>query len=438
MAQQPVIQSTSSGPRYVFTVPSFTRTTNLAQTPDQQSQSDERNPRWVLTDPGPLHLAATCRELRALCLSPTVPENLVLEIPQPPDDDGMHLSPRRGRGRNGNLRAHLYRMRMGIQGRGRRLTRCVLHSRWTPAEADPLAPLLYTTMMREILWELGVMFGDELMVMVMCMGDRAVEDFRAYAPRKVRELEDMGRSIRSHEENNYARRHDANLPWQWEAAPLSLHMYFGYEQYSADNVMAYAIKTFGDKNLQSLYLSSALDNVQLVGNRGRPMTGDGLSGVLDDLEPRNPWTHFLPQRTSVYKTIKSITLDCAVFWSEVANVLPYLSKLERLDCELALLHPPKDSLVNMPFEFEGKEQAGRSILETCLDSEVTHQRQRGLDENRGREWIGIKREGIVLPAMEPVAKDVAIVSERSSVCSRVDPRVSTQALDLRAERSRRA
>jgi hypothetical protein len=61
-----------------------------------------------------------------------------------------------------------------------------------------------------------------------------------------------------------------------------------------------------------------------------------------------------------------------------------------------------------PFPLEEREAAGRRILSTCLNSEVNLKNERALKKNRGRKWINIKREGIILPAIEPLHRYMPI------------------------------
>jgi hypothetical protein len=54
-----------------------------------------------------------------------------------------------------------------------------------------------------------------------------------------------------------------------------------------------------------------------------------------------------------------------------------------------------------PFPLEEREAAGRRILSNCLNSEVNLKNERALKKNKGKKWIDIKREGIILPGIEP-------------------------------------
>jgi hypothetical protein len=69
------LQSATSGPRYALTPP---------------LPGDDTHARLVLSDAGPLILAATCRALRDVYMSRHVASNLVLEIPASPDNEGLN------------------------------------------------------------------------------------------------------------------------------------------------------------------------------------------------------------------------------------------------------------------------------------------------------------------------------------------------------------
>lgn len=147
----------------------------------------------------------------------------------------------------------------------------------------------------------------------------------------------------------------------------------------------------------------------------------------------NPWRYLLPSCSAAHETLKNITLDCSLFWSEIASVLPYLHKLEKLDCGLLLLHTESMH----PYELEGQEQARHRILDTFLKSEVNMAKERALKENKDKRWIQIPRERIILPKIEPCVKRMP-VNQPFSRWHTVDVTVCVQFMKGLIQRSRRS
>jgi hypothetical protein len=154
-------------------------------------------------------------------------------------------------------------------------------------------------MWSEILRDVSNVFGDELMAVVYCQGEKVLEDFWQYAPKAARELEDMSRPLRGHPkgasntettppapatETNASSRNrslrngrEIVLPMHAQpepppksdlatAAPLTLHVYVGYRQHEADLLMGHALSMFANKNLTFFYFCSDPNNLNLVGH----------------------------------------------------------------------------------------------------------------------------------------------------------------------------
>jgi hypothetical protein len=216
------------------------------------------------------------------------------------------------------------------------------------------------------------------------------------------------------------------------SAPLSLHLYFGYRQHSADILMGDVLSIFVNKNLKNLYFCSDPNNLYLVGHSRRPAQGHEQYKIKNPYFQGNPWRFLLPSQSAACATLEIITLDCSLFWKEIAYVIPYLHQLRILDCEMTLLH----SEPLYPFPLEKTEAAARRILSTCLNSEVNLKNERALKKNRGKKWIDIKREGIVLPAIEPLHRYMPIEPSMSRWAS-VKMSVALQFMKTLIVRSRR-
>jgi len=443
------VQSSSSGPRYALT-PS-----------EPPEDTEESHARWILIDAGPLHLAATCKKLREVYLSRYVTSNLVLEIPAPPDNEVLQYERRepfyhfwQQREKNGNLLQQLKNMKAAAKRKP--LTRFMLDSKWWawPYNIREICMEMWS----EILRDVSEVFGDELMVVICSQGERVFEDFRQYAPKQVRELEDMSRNLRARPEEDSSMELEISTPepststrslrngreivppTQFElpskedlaaAAPLALHVYCGYRKHGADIYMGHALSAFASKNLQSFYFSSDPNNFRLVGDSRRPQQGQDLYKIKNFCSIGNPWRHFLPSWSIAAETLESIILDCSFFWSELAFALPHFRKLKKLDCELVLLHTEPI----YPYDLESKESAGRRILQTCQLKDDIAQKERGLKKNRGKQWLAIGREGIVLPRIEPEVKTMS--QDPHSRFATVDMKVCMQVARRRIAKSRR-
>jgi hypothetical protein len=142
---------------------------------------------------------------------------------------------------------------------------------------------------REILKGVVDVFGDGLRVVICCQGWSVLEDFKQDAPKYYRNLEAMDKTLGGSLENptsssleKEAPRHNPGsrtrplslrngrdapapdpahpiLPTEKQlatSAPLSLHLYFGYKQHSADILMGDILSIFVNKNLKNLYFCS--------------------------------------------------------------------------------------------------------------------------------------------------------------------------------------
>jgi hypothetical protein len=434
------LQSLTSGPRYRLVPPKLSdvQITDHPEVLETRYLDSDLNARWRLIDPGPIFLASTCRKLGDLYRSSAIAGNLVLQIPAPPADDRTDTSLDfwRVKERNGNLLEKLQRMKHGYISKP--LTRFILDSRWEArgfTRANHITDLC-REVWREILKNVVEVFGDGLRVVVCCQGQDVLEDFRQYAPKYYRDLEAMDKTMGSSLENttssdlekedlrhtgsrrgSISLRNGRNVPALPPAhpilptkeqlstsAPLSLHLYFGYKQHSADILMGDVLSIFVNKNLQNLYFCSDPNNLYLVGHCRRPAQGHELYKIKNPYFQGNPWRFLLPFLSAACETLEVITLDCSLFWSEIAYVIPHLHQLRTLDCEMTLLH----SEPMYPFPLEVKEAAGSRILSTCLNSEVNLEKERALKKNKGKKWIDIKREGIILPAIEPLHRYMPI------------------------------
>jgi hypothetical protein len=152
-------------------------------------------------------------------------------------------------------------------------------------------------------------FGDGLRVVICCQGWSVLEDFKQDAPKYYRNLEAMDKTLGGSLENptsssleKEAPRHNPGsrtrplslrngrdapapdpahpiLPTEKQlatSAPLSLHLYFGYKQHSADILMGDILSIFVNKNLKNLYFCSDPNNLYLVGHSRRSAQGREL------------------------------------------------------------------------------------------------------------------------------------------------------------------
>ncbi|TVY28574.1 hypothetical protein LHYA1_G001922 [Lachnellula hyalina] len=427
---------------------------------------------WVLSDAGPLHLAATCRTLRSIYVSRHVCSNLILELPAPDDSAPSPGHPNSKpfyefwtRVDQNGPRSLVQKLRnMKGAADGKPLTRFMLDSKWWAWPREEME--LCMDMWMDILRDVSEVFGDELSVVVMCQGESVQQDFRGYAPRGIREMEDLsilpkgylniattpvmdldedvhieaGSRLRTPREatDSFPRVKGHRQPSPppradlETAAPLALHVYLGYRQHGTDVLMSYALCMFASKNLRSFHFATDANNLNLVGHGRRPAQGQELYKIKNPYSYGNPWRHFLPSLSSACETLEEIVLDCSLFWSELGYALPHLKKLKKLDCEMALLHTEP----MFPFELESKERAEERILKTCSLRDEIAQKERGLKKNKGKEWLDIGREGIVLPRIEPEVKTMN-GSDPHSRFATVDLKVCVQVIRRRIAKSRR-
>ncbi|KUJ09261.1 uncharacterized protein LY89DRAFT_281924 [Mollisia scopiformis] len=168
------------------------------------------------------------------------------------------------------------------------------------------------------------------------------------------------------------------------ATPLAVHLYCGFEGRFADTILGEVLSVFARPRLESLHFSSEPNNL-----KRRPLTRLELYKAQFS---SNPWRHLLPSVSPANETLKRVSLDCSLFWSEFAYVLPHLHALERLNCGLTCLRfEPEPCPV--PIEWETREQAHKHILDACLNNRV--------EKTQDKKWIQITKDGIVLPNIEP-------------------------------------
>lgn len=466
------LQDVTSGPRYALVPPQIDIIQTRIKERPKDAKLEDLYASWKLSDPGPLGLAYTCKAFQEIYLSDSVAGNLILEIPDPKfpapefswakgwgerqsrppvpisaEDLSYPMNSYTARGipyewwrlteHHGNLLSKLKRMKEAPSRKT--ITRFMLDSRWEATKYNNYST--NSTMLGEIFIEVGEVFGDELMVVICSQGVDVQKDFRAHAPWNIKQLERLGLNLRIPATTRaftrlkekaspaYAlrrttsRTHSINLrnrrnpkrprpshakPSTKEelsaSAPLSLHLYFGYEQSYAGFTMGDIIKAFANKHLETIYLCSDPNNLNLVGHSRRPAEGGALYLPTISHGSMNPWRFLLPSLSSAHETLKNMTLDCSLFWSEIAYVLPHLHKLESLNCYLTLIHTEPV----YPMELEGKEAACLRVLDTCLNSDINKQEERALKKNQGKKWIQIAKENIVLPAIEPVVKQIPI------------------------------
>jgi len=459
------LQDVTSGPRYTLVPPTIDIVHTRIEDRPANMRPEDLHATWKLKDPGPLNFAFSSKTLRDTYLSEGVIGNLILEIPSPilpeinygkatrpwePEplqtpydlsaEPPAHLrvaeQPISARDQpyewwriteqNGNLLTKLKRMK--CTSSYKRVSRFMLDSKW---DADTrMSWSTCSLMLCEIFKDVSEIFGVDLVVAICCAGLDVEKDFRAYSPRNVEQLERLGRNLNrsSHRlittsaDEKSAKSCSTQLrsgrtaisrsthptpPTEDDlsaSTPLSLHLYFGYGQHYADLTMGNILNSFANKNLESLYFCSDPNNFNLVGHARRPAEGRDLYMQRNRYSFGNPWRYLLPTYSSAHETLKSITLDCSLFWSEIAYVLPHLHKLERLDCHLTLIHTEP----MYPMLLEGKNEASRRVLDTCLNSETNMQRERALKKNKAKKWIEISKENIMLPAIEPVVKEMPV------------------------------
>jgi hypothetical protein len=223
----------------------------------------------------------------------------------PPADDRTDTSLNfwRVKERNRNLLEKLKRMKNGYNAKPS--TRFILDSRWEArgfTRANHITDLC-REVWREIPKDVVEVFGDGLRVVVCCQGHDVLDDFKQYAPKYYRDLEAMDKTLGGsfgnptssslekeaprHNPGSRTRpislRNGRDAPALFPAHPilptkeqlatsalLSLHLYFGYRQHSADILMGDVLSIFVNKNLKNLYFCSDPNNLYLVGHSRRP------------------------------------------------------------------------------------------------------------------------------------------------------------------------
>jgi hypothetical protein len=422
------LQNVTAGPRYVLRKPLEQGNPNTSSVSNTDSKTQAR---WTLSDAGPLHLAASCKNFREIYFSPYIPFNLILEIANPPgtkiEADKYYDFWHTGCGR-GNLENHLRRLQKSF--RGKPLTRFEFQWRW---DFDHLNVYLqHMEMWTETLRDVSEVFGDELIVVICNRGMDVEKDLINHAPRRIRALEERDRSFRGRDSlllevardssqlepdtqgGKVTTRSRSNqlfegtlpLPDRKPAPrravistsmPLALHVYFGHGQPTADILMSCILEMFANKNLQSFYFSSDPNNFQVHGHGRRPAEGRELYQTKNPYAVGNPWRFLLPSISQAYETLQSITLDCTLFWSEIAYCLPHLYKLKLLDCELVLMYTEPF----YPFELERRERAREGVTNTLALKDADIVRQMKLKKNKDKKWLDIEIEGLQLPKIEP-------------------------------------
>jgi hypothetical protein len=431
------LQSVTAGPRYVLRKPLIDPWLpgGVASGP---KIVPENHAKWTRTDAGPLHLASSCRYLRDIYFSPYVSFNLILEIADPPGtrvEADKYYNFWGDKLLNGDLQNHLKLLQVSFDGKP--LTRFEFHSRWN---FDPLNPgVQHMDMWTEILRDVSEVFGNELMVVVCAFGDDVERDLINHAPRRIRVLAERARSlgggdfevtksaslpVPSVERSKVTTRSRANqLPEErpdlqypmsntpqladaGASRPLALHVYCNYARLSrADILMGRALEMFANKHLQSFYYSSDPSNFEVAGGGRRPAYGRELYQIKNQFAMGNPWRFFLPSIAQAYQTLESITLDCALFWSEIAYCLPYLHKLKYLDCELVLMYTEP----MYPYKLETKGKARRRIKDTVTLKDSDIAKQKAMKKNKDKKWIDVKDDDVKLPIIEPCKNDMGMV-----------------------------
>ncbi|RDW60697.1 hypothetical protein BP6252_12080 [Coleophoma cylindrospora] len=442
------VQDITSGPHYELTL-----------APDPESYA-----RWTLQDSGPISLASTCHQMQDIYLSPAVAGNLILSLPPDfvPASRGSYMDNWVDEFLDHTLRGHLKRLKTARKGCP--LRRFIFVNHWDAIDhaIRPLCRRLWKDMLEAV----SEVFGDELGVVICCQG-RDVKEVMSSSPKAMKQMESLseriGNGLADGEEAEKATSPGADeslpstssrtrsislrsgrnpappkpthspIPDTTElvsSTPLSLHLYFGWKVHYADTLLSKALQAFANKNLRSISFVSDPSNMHIPGHSRPPATGKQLYLAQNRYGITNPWRHMLPDLTAASETVEEIRLDCSLFWSEIAYVLPFLHKLKKLDCELALLL----SEPIYPFHLETKEEAGRRILETCFSKE-TKKKEKGLKKNRDRKWLAIATEHVLLPAIDPVARDCPLGATHDRFSS-VHKEVCDQLRELRSERAR--
>jgi hypothetical protein len=169
--------------------------------------------------------------------------------------------------------------------------------------------------------------------------------------------------------------------------------------------MSRALEMFANKHLLSFCYSSDPSNFEVSGHGRRPADGRELYHTKNQFAVENPWRFFLPSITQAYRTLESITLDCALFWSEIAYCLPHLYKLKYLDCELVLMYTEPV----YPIKLERKGRARGRIMDTLAlkDSDIV--KQKAMKKNKDKNWIDVRDVDVKMPIIEPSKNDMGTV-----------------------------
>ncbi|KAL3424850.1 hypothetical protein PVAG01_04131 [Phlyctema vagabunda] len=451
------LQATTCGPRYCLTP-----IDNAIGLGDSKPYA-----RWELIDPGPVNLASTCRKLRDIYYLRSTAGNLILSIPRDfvPDNKGTYFDHWMEAYVDTALEGHLKRLK--LTRKGSPLSRFTLDSEWEAFEYSirPLCQRIWN----DILSTVSEVFGSELAVVVLSQGRNVKSERRELAPIPIRELERLEypssfytsttaepvtntiaaglsivetlpsvssrtRTVSLRSGRNPAPPIPIHKPKPSDeqlqsSAPLSLHIYFGWRQHNAEALWSEALVAFSNNNLQSLYISSDPNNLHLVGHSRRPAQGRQLYTVFNSRG--NPWRHLLPDLTIASDTLRDITLDCSLFWSELAYILPYLNKLQKLDLELAVLH----SEPMYPFDLLSKAEAESKVAGTCLGPKAMV-KEKALKKNKNRKWLNITKEQITFSALEPI--NIQMPDAPHSRHATIVSEVCDQLHEIRLQKSRRS
>lgn len=157
------LQVATLGPRYVFAPPCIHSKQQPEGTEDSKPDEDV-HARWMLSNPGPLHLASTCRMLCEVYKSQAIAGNLALEIPGPPVNFYDLFTAKE---RVGNLSEHLRATKSNFTRKS--VTRLWLDVKLPSLDWQVLKH--WRGMLKDILSDVCEAIGDQLGVVIITHGE---------------------------------------------------------------------------------------------------------------------------------------------------------------------------------------------------------------------------------------------------------------------------
>ncbi|KAF8859860.1 hypothetical protein BDZ45DRAFT_741953 [Acephala macrosclerotiorum] len=262
------LQVATLGPRYVFAPPCIHSKQQPEGTEDSKPDEDV-HARWMLSNPGPLHLASTCRMLCEVYKSQAIAGNLALEIPGPPVNFYDLFTAKE---RVGNLSEHLRATKSNFTRKS--VTRLWLDVKLPSLDWQVLKH--WRGMLKDILSDNAPLEIRQLEAWTRSMCPLATSlNSSIHENQQTVHRTRLGTHAMSLRNGRHAAPPTSRIPLPAEQKrfaplPLALHLYFSYGQGHADLLMGVTLSAFANQQLESLYFCSDPNNLNLTSHDRHP------------------------------------------------------------------------------------------------------------------------------------------------------------------------